>query len=372
MNQNIISVKCQRTKQTDEAFKEFMRLTEEEFNQRARRSPGLYKSCSGRQLEKVTVDLLKDVCPQTPFDSREIKLVSGQQFPDIIASNMYGIEVKSTEKNHWTSTGGSIVESTRIEGIERIYMLFGKLGGTPEEFRCRPYEDVLYEVAVTHSPRYLIDMNLGVNESIFSKMNTTYDALRTSSDSINQVRQYYVKKAKEEHKTSMPWWLGNDTQMVIQLWSSVNKEEKEILQSKMCILFPEILKNKRDKYARIALWLCAKYSILLYNTRDCFSAGGQCSKLNGKYMGFKVSQVVARYLNHAKTIKEMFRDISIIKDEIIEFNSEIWSDKENQVYKNWLNQINVLMQSQIINDMEYGQITNIPFSDWFEKEYVLE
>lgn len=372
MNQNIISVKCQRTKQTDDAFKEFMSLVEGEFNHRARKFPGLYKSCNGKLLENETVEILKYVCPQTPFDSREIKLVSGQQFPDIVASTTYGVEVKSTEKNNWVSTGGSIIESTRIDGVERIYMLFGKLGGTPEEFRCRPYEDVLYEIAVTHSPRYLIDMDLGENESIFSKMNTTYDALRTSPDSINQVRQYYVKKAKGEHKTSMPWWLGYDTQMVIQLWSSVNKEEKEILQSKMCILFPEILKNQRDKYARVALWLCAKYSILLYNTRDCFSAGGQCSKLNGKDMGYKVSQVVARYLNHAKTIKEMFRDTSTIKDEILEFNSEIWSDTGNQVYKNWLNQINVLMQSQIIKDKEYKHITNIPFAEWFEKEYVLE
>ena len=359
---NIIRIGCSRTEQTDSAFKEFMHLTEAEFNLRAKAQPGRYKSCNGKELEKVTVALLKDICPQTPFDPQEIQLVSGQQFPDIIASKIYGVEVKSTEKNQWTSTGSSIVESTRKEGVECIYLLFGKLGSKPEEFKCRPYEEVLYDVAVTHSPRYLIDMEIGSNGSIFNKMHTTYDALRISPDSINQVRQYYIRKAKEENKTSMPWWLESDTKMSIQLWSSVSKNDKEILQSKMCLLFPEILKNQKEKYARVALWLCAKYSILVYNARDCFSAGGQCSKINDKDLGYKVPQVVARYVELANTIKKLFKSPLEIKEEILEFNKEIWdevNDKPN--YKKWLTQTSKLV-------CDFAKNKNIPFIDWFENE----
>lgn len=69
-------------------------------------------------------------------------------------------------------------------------MLFGKLGGSPE-FRCRPYEECLYDITVTHSPRYLIDMDIDKDNTIFAKMHTTYNKLRTSDDSIAQVRKYY-------------------------------------------------------------------------------------------------------------------------------------------------------------------------------------
>ena len=84
-----------------------------------------------------------------------------------------------------------------MEHVDDIYMLFGKLGGKVPEFKCRPYEEVLCDIAVTHSPRYLINMELSENETIFSKMGTTYDEFRTSADSISQVRKYYRERAKE-------------------------------------------------------------------------------------------------------------------------------------------------------------------------------
>ena len=57
-----------------------------------------------------------------------------------------------------------------MNGIERIYMTFGKLGGNPIEFLSKPYEQCLYGIAVTHMPRYLIDMRLNQGETIFDKM----------------------------------------------------------------------------------------------------------------------------------------------------------------------------------------------------------
>ena len=46
-------------------------------------------------------------------------------------------------------------------------MLFGKLGGKTAEFKCRPYEDCLSDIAVTHSPRYLINMELTKEQDYF-------------------------------------------------------------------------------------------------------------------------------------------------------------------------------------------------------------
>lgn len=76
-------------------------------------------------------------------------------------------------------------------------LVIGKLGGNPPEFRCRPYQEVLSDIAVTHSPRYLINMELQHGETIFDKMNTTYDEFRTTENNIAKVREYYYEL---EHK----------------------------------------------------------------------------------------------------------------------------------------------------------------------------
>lgn len=99
------------------------------------------------------------------------------------------------------------MESTRDKNVENIYMLFGKLGGKTAEFKCRPYEDCLSDIAVTHSPRYLINMELTKEQTIFSKMGVAYDQLRNASDSIEIVRKYYREKAiKAKRKLCLGGW----------------------------------------------------------------------------------------------------------------------------------------------------------------------
>ena len=99
-----------------------MSLTEKCLNERTENDNKLYKKCNGSELEKVALNVLRDVAPSTPFRPENIELVSGARFPDIVAEHFYGVEVKSTKDNNWKSTGSSIVESTRIDDISRIYM----------------------------------------------------------------------------------------------------------------------------------------------------------------------------------------------------------------------------------------------------------
>ena len=169
-DENIIAIHNRSIDEANRAFADFMCKTEACFNERSRENPALFRDCSPSELEKVTERILKEVCHSTPFRESDISLVAGHTFPDIMTTNMYGVEVKSTNKDKWTSTGSSIVESTRSEDVERIYMLFGSLGSTPPSFKCRPYQECLKGIAVTHSPRYLIDMMLNDEENIFRKM----------------------------------------------------------------------------------------------------------------------------------------------------------------------------------------------------------
>ena len=202
--ENIITVRNRNLQKADEAFADFMFMLESYLNEKAAAIPGTYCDCKSKELENVVVNVMKELCGRTPFRAEEIRLVSAQYFPDIIAEKYYGVEVKSTKENHWTSTGSSIVESTRDKNVENIYMLFGKLGGKTAEFKCRPYEDCLSDIAVTHSPRYLINMELTKEQTIFSKMGVAYDQLRNASDSIEIVRKYYREKAIKAKKKAMP------------------------------------------------------------------------------------------------------------------------------------------------------------------------
>src|SRR5690606_31221809 len=152
----------------------------------------------------------------------------GQLFPDIVVNKYYGVEVKSTTQNHWKTTGNSVLESTRIKGVERIYLMFGKLAA-PIEFRCRPYEECLSDVVVTHSPRYLIDMDLSKGKTIFDKMEKTYDQLRLHQPPLEPVVNYYRSRLKPGEQI---WWLGKTSNLVMKFWTTLLPEEKEDIRIK--------------------------------------------------------------------------------------------------------------------------------------------
>lgn len=297
--ENIIAIHNRSVAEANKAFAEFMKLAERAMNERARKSPVAYSRCSPAEIEEVTHRTLIDVCAATPFRREDIKLVSGHSFPDIMTSDVYGVEVKSTNKDKWTSTGSSIIESTRCENVERIYMMFGSLGSKPPSFRCRPYQECLSNIAVTHSPRYLIDMSLKQNENIFSKMSIDYDTFRQlgEADKIQKVRDFYIQKAKKERKVEMPWWMGKTTNVNLSFFNDQSAAVKEDLTARTFILFPEIFsKHSAVAYKEIALWLCNHYSLLCYNIRDTFSAGGQVYAIDGMQLNNPCPQVVKRLM----------------------------------------------------------------------------
>ena len=73
----------------------------------------------GNPLEDDVKSALEECAIGTPFENT-IEKISGQKFPDIVAAKFYGVEVKSTKENHWTSTGSSILETTRVADVENI------------------------------------------------------------------------------------------------------------------------------------------------------------------------------------------------------------------------------------------------------------
>jgi len=258
----------------DPHFCEFQQLVESatlRLNDDARGRGSYYITRSAQKLEDDVLGFLNNCAQGTKFEGT-IQKISGQRFPDIVAAKYYGVEVKSSKDERWISLGGSINESTRVDGVERIFLIFGKLTN-PVEFRSRLYEECLSEVVVTHYPRYKIDMNLLDGATIFDKMNTTYDDLRLSQDPVGTIVDYYKSQLADGESL---WWTGNkDAHMKIRLMRTLSAIEKKEIMIRALAYFPEILGNASNKYERYALWLAANYGIISTSTRDLFSAGGQ-------------------------------------------------------------------------------------------------
>lgn len=252
-------------------FELLMNNTDRLLNEDALNRPEYYATRGGSPLEDDVKAALEESAKGTSFENT-IEKVSGQKFSDIVAAKFYGVEVKSTKENHWTSTGSSILETTRLSDVERIYMTFGKLGGNPIEFLSKPYEQCLYGIAVTHMPRYLIDMRLGDGETIFDKIGIAYDDLRQMDNPIAPVSKYYRSKLKPGESL---WWASDSADetvsATIKLWKNVSADEKCKYTIYGCVNFPEIFSGDYDRYA---LWLTSQ-GVVDPHIRDQFSAGGK-------------------------------------------------------------------------------------------------
>lgn len=305
-----------------------------------------YSKLLGSKLEQEVVDVLKVNAVGTPFDG-SIELISGQRFPDIVANGFYGIEVKTTKSNYWKSTGSSVAEGTRVAGVERIFMLFGKMCD-PIEFMCRSYEDCLSEVVVTHSPRYLIDMNLKKGETIFDKIQVPYDELRRQPNPIETVLAYYKAKLQPGEST---WWSGEDTSrgtnMIIRLWNNLDSDERLYYVLKGYCLFPELLSKRTDKFNRFALWLSMREGVVCPNVRDMFTSGGQDSIIFNKKTYYNIPRIVVNLTNYLDEIKSILTEIDVEELE------KYWGYKVKSIglYEQWSEL--VAANANIINEVKF-------------------
>lgn len=294
-------------------FDYLLRSTVSELNILAQNSSKKVSTLLGRQLEPYVKDIMTEKAIGTPFED-SIELIGGQKFPDIIAKKHYGIEVKTTTQNHWKTTGNSVLEGTRVENIERVFMLFAKLA-SPIEFRYRPYEDVLSEVVVTHSPRYLIDMNLEEGNTIFDKIKMPYDTLRKKENPIKPIVDYYKSKLKPGEEL---WWMDADdnskpSNIVIRIWNNLSIREKHDLKNRAMVYFPELFGNSSDKFGRLAIWLVTREAVVCPNIRDLFTAGGKNNCIIGGKTYKKVPRIFLNLFDNVPAIIEIIMQTTSIE-----------------------------------------------------------
>ena len=237
---------------------------------------------NGLKLEKVVAEeAIKAANDLKLGEDWSIKLVSGHKFPDIQVGKCFGIEVK-TSKSDWKVPGGSVLESSRLDHVEHINIIFGRLV-SPVEFKTRPYEDCLYEVAVTHSPRYLIDMELKEGETIFDKIGKTYEEIRRSDSPIKP----FLDHKRQENPNAKFWWDHSSAEDVspasITILNNLPPSEKRFLKAEGVVCFPEIFSKNQSKFQNLTIYWISKRSIVAPNLRDFFTSGGKFF-INGKYL----------------------------------------------------------------------------------------
>lgn len=298
------------------AFEELLKKAHCILENEAKINEAYFVKRTANEFENDVYQSLVNSSKNTEFENT-IDLISGHRFPDIIANKFYGVEVKTTKTNHWKSIGNSVLETTRVDQVENIFIYFGKLTD-PVGFKYRAYQDCLYDIAVTHSPRYLIDMDTNSNDTIFSKMRIEYNELRQLQNPIKPFVDFYRKKTRPGEE---PWWMEDNALVVsptIKIFSNLKKDEKDKLIVNAIAYFPEIFGNSPTKYHRVAGWLASKYGIVDSSLRDRFSAGGQIDIQLGSSKYSNVPRIF-------KNLSDCFSDIvDIIKETSIDDLNYYW------------------------------------------------
>ena len=301
------------SKPTIDQFRELMSRINSTLNEEASIDPGKFIGKQGTALEPIVKEVAEKCSLGTLFEGTIQEKPTKFALPDIIASKYYGIEVKSTKGNTWKCLGNSILESTRVADVERIYLTFGKLS-SPIQFKSRPYEDCLYAIRVTHLPRYMIDMDLPEGSTIFNKMNIPYDTLRQLPNPIDYVIDYYKQNLKEGEKI---WWMDSGSSeetshpMVTRWWNLIPTVEKRFYRASIYMFFPKAISGKSStKYIPVVEWLF-KRGIAVPNIRDLFSSGGKKDIELGNGETVEVSRIIYNLKQYKSDILDILHRTSI-------------------------------------------------------------
>ena len=300
---------------------------------------------SAKQFENRVREVLRDLTADEK--SFEIDFHSPQQaFPDI-AMGKYGVEVKFTSNDTWRSVANSVLETQRVESVEHIYVVFGKMGGTPE-VRWAKYEKSVIHVRTSHVPRFEIEIPSekgAARKSLFEEMGIEYDDFRLldMQDKMKYIRAY----ARKMHPDGRLWWIEtkeNDEHTVpiqARLYTKLSAEEKTRLRAEAALLCPAIVKSgrSRDKYDDIVLYLLTYRGVLCHQARDLFSAGSVANPNNDDKGGNYIERAL-------KLIEPEMKEAALSMDDalFVEYWKESvppekrirrWLEKADELARDW-------------------------------------
>ncbi|MDE2949149.1 MAG: restriction endonuclease [Chloroflexota bacterium] len=227
---------------------------------------------SANSFERTVAAELRVACNEARLGTVE-NTFHPSAFPDILV-NGFGVEVKYTQRKTWHGTGNSIFEGMRDEKTKHIYIVFCR--ADLPEIRWRKYEECIKGVRISHSPRYMIDLD--IDESFFDELQIPYSEFIEYS--IRQKMMYvreHVKARISEHERL--WWIDEENShtlpMQVRIYRLLPADVKRTLRAEAALMCPQIFKGSRakGKYDQVAIYLLTQHGVYAPQLRDLFSAG---------------------------------------------------------------------------------------------------
>lgn len=265
-----------------------------------------------------------------------------QVFPDI-AVGRFGVEVKFTLNDTWRSVANSVLETNRIESVEKVYLVFGKMGGKPE-VRWGDYEQSVIHVRTSHVPRFEIE--LFANRSLFDLMGISYDDFRhlPMEDKMRHIRSYARSRLHEGERL---WWLEDtpDAEHTLpiqaRLYTSLSAKEKKSLRAEAVLLCPGIVASgrSRNKYDDVVLYLLTYHGVIAHQARDLFSAGSVANPENDNAGGLYIERALKLIENEMMEAAQRMDDALFVEywGESVKPEHRIrrWLEKADAIAKDW-------------------------------------
>jgi len=267
-----------------------------------------------------------------------------QAFPDI-AIEEYGIEVKFTTNDTWRSVANSVLETNRIEEVRHVYLVFGKMGGTPE-VKWGAYERCVMHVRTSHVPRF--EVEIGAEHPLFDVMGVAYDEFRElpMEEKMRHIRAYARDRLRPGERM---WWLedspdepGHTLPVQARLYTKLSVEEKKQLRAEAALLCPQIVQSSRsrDKYDDAVLYLLTYHGVLCHQARDLFSAGSVANPNNDNEGGIYIERALKLLENEMLDAAQRLEDAVFVEywGEHIAPQDRItrWLEKADSLAREWV------------------------------------
>ncbi len=230
------------------------------------------------EFEKTVLAQIRVCCGD---NSQALRSFHDGAFPDIVV-NGFGLEVKFTTRPTWYGTGNSIFEGMRDETAREIALVYCR--SDIPEVRWQWYENCIKGIRISHSPRYMIDMQGG--HSFFDEIGISMDDFRqTSLRSKMEIVKDHVKKRVGDGERL--WWFDEDREHTIpvnvRLYRLLDNETKGRIRAEAALMCPQIFKGPRNrgKYDDAALYMLTQHGVFAPQTRDLFSAGSVAGATRG-------------------------------------------------------------------------------------------
>ena len=341
--------------------------------------------------EENLVEIIREVLKSEGYDPGLVSHLGGLKFPDIVFQGCgLGVEVKSHE-SEGRLLGNSIMGGTfALESPSKILLLVWNKSS--QTISCHDYFDCVIGAEVTHSPRFVLDINASNEQKMFGNGENAIGPAEKVCLGPNGIDSELIlakMRTLALSKGTVPWWisnpgLGEETPMAVSpslsldRYTTLSDIERNILLRTSVVLFPEILSDSPHKYDRSMSWGIASKSVLI--TRDAYSAGGVVRDRYPVFCPHQDSSLVKVLHNtlqwfkkgasiDASAVRSIFGSTISIPELAEEFKSKLISMKLEAIYKTYVG--NATMACQC-HEISHDQIRDSLANDLAERILTLK